>query len=123
MKPNSAQHLETAAHRAKNEGNLEIAYQRMVEYLSLVDASFTFGQHTFLGEIDFHFGRLEIALGNVNKAIQQKENFVAALVLRIKIFESLGRLDLAKKDKMKIKELDEIEKAKWDDPNHYYHYK
>lgn len=108
---------------AKNAGDFELAYSKMSIYLENVDRSFTHEHRRFLAEIDFKMGRLQSALKHCNDAILIMSDFIPALELRSSIYISLGDQKSAESDKRKIQMINEEEQKKWDDPNHYYHYK
>ncbi|XDD45176.1 tetratricopeptide repeat protein [Leptospira sp. WS39.C2] len=111
------------AREAKNELLYEKALTLYTEYLNMVDPSFTHGVWNSMAEILFAQNKWNDALTHCNKALEIMKDFVPALELRIKIQSALGNLNQTYEDQTKIKELEAIEKSKWDDPNHYYHYK
>lgn len=111
------------AREEKEKGSYERALTLYREYLSMVDPSFTHGVWFSMSEIFFETNRLQDALVHCEKALEIMKEFTPALELRIKIHKRLGNENLALQNKKTLEELERIEKAKWDDPNHYYHYK
>ncbi|MCW7509395.1 hypothetical protein ND816_16265 [Leptospira levettii] len=108
---------------AKTNGDFDIAISLYKEYLSMVDPSFTHGIWFSMAEILFETKQLQVSLTHCDKALTMMKDFIPALELRIKIQKELGNRKAAEKDKTFIVELNKIEQSKWDDPNHYYHYK
>lgn len=123
MEPKFLFQLQDQAKEAKAAGNLDLAYEKMSEYLQNVDPSFTHGNHLFLAEIDFQLERFENAIKHCDEAINIMSDFIPALEFRSKLYQSIGDIQSSNQDKRKIKKIEDEEKAKWDDPNHYYHYK
>lgn len=111
------------AEEAKTNGDFDIAISLYKEYLSMVDPSFTHGVWFSMAEILFETKQLQVALIHCDKALTMMKDFIPALELRIKIQKELGNRKAAEKDQTFIDELNKIEQSKWDDPNHYYHYK
>ncbi|MCW7482242.1 tetratricopeptide repeat protein [Leptospira kanakyensis] len=111
------------AREEKKKSSNERALSLFQEYLSMVDPSFTHGVWFSMAEIYFETNRLPNALTHCEKALEIMKEFTPALELKVKIHKRLGNENLALQDKQKLDELERIEKAKWDDPNHYYHYK
>jgi tetratricopeptide (TPR) repeat protein len=111
------------ARERKSNGDLEKAISLFKEYLSMVDPSFTHGVWFSMAEILFETKQLQVALEHCDKALSMMKDFIPALELRIKIQKELGNPKAAEKDQTFIDELNKIEQSKWDDPNHYYHYK
>ncbi|BDA79345.1 hypothetical protein LPTSP3_g22750 [Leptospira kobayashii] len=123
MSSRSLIQLKENAERLREEGNSELAFQTMTEYLKQVHPSFTQASHLFLAEIHFENRRYEDALNECNISISLMNNFIPALELRSRIFETMSDLVKAELDREKIQNIRKIEQSKWDDPNHYYHYK
>lgn len=111
------------AELARKEGRNEEAVSLMKEYLSLVHPSFTQQAWFFIAEILFEKNQIKEALDHCDEALRIMKDFIPALELRIKIYKSIGKDSEAKIDQTTIDELNAKEKAKWDDPDHYYHYK
>jgi hypothetical protein len=51
------------------------------------------------------------------------KDFIPALELRSKIYQLTNHFQLSEEDKKTINQFKAAEQAKWDDPDHYYHYK
>ncbi len=108
---------------AKKEGKTTKAISLMKEYLSLVHPSFTHYSWYFIADLYFQEGNIKEAMEHCNEALRLKNDYIPGLELRITIFKKLDRWEEALKDKKTIEDYYAMEKAKWDDPNHYYHYK
>ncbi|MDF3819209.1 hypothetical protein P3G55_04830 [Leptospira sp. 96542] len=115
--------LKQSAFDAQKSGNLDEAIRLMNEYLSKVDSGFTHPCHLFLAEIFFEKKEFENALSSLNQSITLSKNFLPAFELRTQIYEFLGNKTLQINDLKKIEEIKNLEKSKWDDPDHYYNYK
>lgn len=111
------------AREEKEKGSYETALTLFREYLSMVDPSFTHGVWNTMAEILFENREYEKALSHCNRALELMKDFIPALELRAKIQNALGNSTAMKNDLNTINKLNAIEQAKWDDPNHYYHYK
>ncbi|TGN18146.1 tetratricopeptide repeat protein [Leptospira idonii] len=115
--------LREDAIRLREGGFTDLAFKKMTEFLSLVHPSFTHSHHLFLAEIYFEKKKYEEALKECDIAISIMHDFIPALELRAKIFIINSEFEKAELDRKKIRNIRDIEKAKWDDPDHYYHYK
>ncbi|TGK52021.1 tetratricopeptide repeat protein [Leptospira kanakyensis] len=115
--------IRNLAEIAKSEGRNTEAIALMKEYLSLVHPSFTHYSWYFIADLYFQEGKIEEAMEHCNEALRLNNDYIPGLELRITLFKKLDRWEEAIKDKEKIEKLNAIEKSKWDDPNHYYHYK
>ncbi|TGL45938.1 tetratricopeptide repeat protein [Leptospira perdikensis] len=111
------------AELARKEGRNEKAMSLMKEYLSLVHPSFTHYCWFFIAEILLEKNKITEALEHCDEALRIMKDFIPGLELRIKIHKSMGNFPEAKKDQTTIDDIQAREKKKWDDPNHYYHYK
>ncbi|WP_291877058.1 tetratricopeptide repeat protein [Leptospira sp.] len=111
------------ANELKDKGDKKQALLVFQEYLNMVDPSFTHGVWNTMAEILFENQDYEKALSHCNRALELMKEFIPALELRAKIQNALGNTTAMKNDLNTINKLNSIEQAKWDDPNHYYHYK
>ncbi|TGK97277.1 tetratricopeptide repeat protein [Leptospira levettii] len=111
------------ANELKDKGDKKQALLVFQEYLNMVDPSFTHGVWNTMAEILFENQDYEKALSHCNRALELMKEFIPALELRAKIQNALGNTTAMKNDLNTINKLNAIEQAKWDDPNHYYHYK
>ncbi|XDD41616.1 tetratricopeptide repeat protein [Leptospira sp. WS60.C2] len=125
MKVNAEKALATLekAKEEKEKGSYETSLTLFREYLSMVDPSFTHGVWYTMAEILFEKKEYEEALSHCNRALELMKEFIPALELRAKIQKELGNHTAVKEDQNKIDKLNAEEESKWDDPNHYYHYK
>ncbi|MGJ4733952.1 tetratricopeptide repeat protein [Leptospira levettii] len=112
-----------AATNAKRMGANEKAIRLYREYLDMVDPSFTHGVWNSMAEILFEKKEYDNSLSHCNRALELMKDFIPALELRAKIHNALGNTTAMEEDRNTINKLNSIEQAKWDDPNHYYHYK
>ncbi|EOQ88036.1 hypothetical protein LEP1GSC202_3466 [Leptospira yanagawae serovar Saopaulo str. Sao Paulo = ATCC 700523] len=110
------------ANDAKAKGSIESALSLYKEYLSMVDPSFTHGVWLSMAEILFQTNQLQEALVHCDKGLEIMKDFLPCLELKKEILSSMERVEEVKKVEIVINRLQQEEKAKWDDPNHYYHY-
>ncbi|TGL90136.1 hypothetical protein EHQ68_01515 [Leptospira congkakensis] len=115
--------IRNLAEIAKREGRNTKAIALMKEYLSLVHPSFTHYSWYFIADLYFQEGKIMEAMEHCNEALRLKNDYIPGLELRITLFKKLDKWEEAIKDRETIDKLKAIEKAKWDDPNHYYNYK
>lgn len=111
------------ANNAKANGLDETALSLYSEYLSMVDPSFTQRVWLSMAEIFLKSNRLQEALVHTSKALEVMKDYLPALELKKEILKLMGLQNEAKEIETLTKRLDQEEQAKWDDPNHYYHYK
>ncbi|PJE01036.1 MAG: hypothetical protein CK427_12245 [Leptospira sp.] len=115
--------LRDKAEELRRDLDLDAAIETMNEFLDNVHPSFTQAQRFFLAEILFEQNKLSEALDQCNLAIQVMKDFIPALELRSKIYQLTNHFQLSEQDKKTIDQIKAAEQAKWDDPDHYYHYK
>lgn len=115
--------IKEQAELARKEGRNDEAVTRMKKYLSLVHPSFTQQAWFFIAEILFEKNQIKKALAHCDQSLRIMKDFIPALELRIKIYKSMEKDSEAKIDQTTIADYEAKEKAKWDDPDHYYHYK
>lgn len=111
------------ANEAKANGSNETAISLFKEYLSLVHPSFTHGVWLSIAEIYYQSNQSKEALSHCEKALEIMRDFLPALELKKEILISMGLGNEVKKIDSLINHIKQEEKSKWDDPNHYYHYK
>jgi len=68
-------------------------------------------------------GRHHEALETIERALQDPGATIFEREVRGQVFRALGRLKEAEEDEAAVARDAEAESAKWDDPDHYYHYK
>lgn len=76
-----------------------------------------------LAQIYFDSKQYEKALQSLDLCIAHSFGSDFRYELRAKINSALGDTDTAAADQKKYDDYQAREQAKWDDPNHYYHYK
>ena len=75
------------------------------------------------GEVQYLKHDYESALLTLTRVLQIDSNDIYCTETRAKVYRKLGMKEEAKADEKVVKEYYEAEQKKWDDPNHYYHYK
>ncbi len=75
------------------------------------------------GEVQFMAEEYANALETLTRAIRMDTNDIFSREIRAKVFRILGKDLEAEADEFIVAEYNEAEQAKWDDPDHYYHYK
>lgn len=76
-----------------------------------------------LMEVKYGAGDYAAALYAVDQCIARDLASDYRYLFRARINRALGNLEEAAKDQQIYDAYEAAEKAKWDDPNHYYHYK
>lgn len=75
------------------------------------------------GETQLETGDFEAAVACFTEVIENDSFDIYAREGRGKAYRALGRFDEAVSDEALVEDYNRKEQAKWDDPDHYYHYK
>ena len=101
----------------KEMGKAETCLRRILELWPLNEYAWI-----LLSEVQFENGEFEKALESFDIGVKGSYSDFR-FDFRAKINRALGRMEDAEKDQKIYDDYQAAEQAKWDDPNHYYHYK